>query len=176
MVKFNDDNQEIDQPPADQTDQESQQLVAYLDGELDDEVSREVERRLMDDAAYRQRLQQLQQTWDLLDELPRANRDESFTRSTVEFVALKAQEDMKETRALLQPGNRRTLVIRWLIILVAALLGWLLGDWYYGREHRALLDDLEVIAEYEQYRLTEDFEFLEKLEASGVFDEEAPGS
>ena len=45
---------------ADPSDHANQQLVAYLDGELDETVSQEIERRLADDPEYRLRLQQLQ--------------------------------------------------------------------------------------------------------------------
>ena len=37
------------------------------------------------------------------------------------------------------------------------------------KQHRQLLEDIEVISEFDQYRLTDDFDLLQKLEASGVF-------
>ena len=154
------------------SDQDSQQLVAYLDGELDDQSSRDVERRLSDDPEFRLRLQQLQQAWDLLDELPRANRDEAFTRSTVEFVTFNVRQQLAETKQWIKPGKGKTILWRLVITLLATGLGWWLGDWYFGQGHREILRDIEVISEFDQYRLTEEFEFLEKLEQSGVFDKE----
>ena len=50
-----------EQRPSDADDAMVEELVAYLDGELDPEASREVERRLTQDADYRLRLRQLQQ-------------------------------------------------------------------------------------------------------------------
>ena len=52
-------------------DQTYEQLVAYLDGELDAESSLQVERRLAEDAEFRRELRQLQRAWDMLDELPK---------------------------------------------------------------------------------------------------------
>ena len=169
MSEFDEDLEKTDLSESDLADQDSQQLVAYLDGELDAEASLEVERRLSDDPEYRLRLQQLQQAWDLLDELPHVERDESFTRSTVEFVTLSARQDLEETQQWLGSGVKRTLATRVVITFGIAVFGFFLGDWFFGREHRQLLDDLEVISEFDQYRLTEDFQFLKDLEQSGVF-------
>ena len=55
--------------PTTENDAVMQELVAYLDGELDAETSTRVEQRLTEDDDYRTQLQQLQRTWDLLDEL-----------------------------------------------------------------------------------------------------------
>ena len=41
-----------------------EELVAYLDGELDPVDSSRVERRLADDELYRQRLAEMQHAWD----------------------------------------------------------------------------------------------------------------
>ena len=74
---------------------------------------------------------------------------------------------MQRTRAW---GYVRVMAIwRVLALVVVTLLGWYLGDWYFGKQHRQLLEDIEVISEFDQYRLTEDFDFLQQLEASGVF-------
>ena len=169
MAEFNEDLEKNDLLESDLAEREGQQLVAYLDGELDDETNQEIERRLSADPEYRLRLQQLQQAWDLLDELPRLSRDEGFTRSTVEFVALSARQELKETQQWSRPGKHKTLFIRVVITVSAGILGLFLGDWFFGREHRQLLDDLEVISEFDQYRLTEDFEFLQDLEKADVF-------
>ena len=48
---------------SNQDDQESQQIVAYLDGELDSATNAEIEKRLADDAEFALRLQQLQRAW-----------------------------------------------------------------------------------------------------------------
>jgi anti-sigma factor RsiW len=69
------------QPTHDSSTRE--ELVAYLDGELDAAARQSVEERLARDAEYRSHLQSLQQAWDLLDELPRSSASESFTRTTV---------------------------------------------------------------------------------------------
>ena len=47
-------------------------MIAYLDGELPEAEARRMERRLADEPTLRARLRELQQTWDMLDALPKA--------------------------------------------------------------------------------------------------------
>ena len=49
MAEFNEDLEKNDLLESDLAEREGQQLVAYLDGELDDETNREIERRLSAD-------------------------------------------------------------------------------------------------------------------------------
>src|SRR5688572_28086867 len=80
------------------TENIDEQIVAYLDGELDAETEARVVRRLAEDAAYRSRLSQLQQAWDLLDNLRGSEGDEDFVQSTVAMVAVQAEEEARTMR------------------------------------------------------------------------------
>src|SRR5690606_17784140 len=77
----------------------AEELVAYLDGELEAAEQAQVERRLADDAAYRQKLAQLQKAWDLLDILQKSEPDAEFTRSTVEMVAVQQGQEADQLQA-----------------------------------------------------------------------------
>jgi|TARA_B110000881_G_scaffold215026_1_gene228398 hypothetical protein len=156
----------------DQADQESQQIVAYLDGELDAATNAEIEKRLADDAEFALRLQQLQRAWDLLDDLPRANSNIDFTRSTVELITVSAEDDLQATKNLVTQKKIQSWLIRSGVVGFAILLGWFIGDGYFGRAQRQLLRDLPVIHQFDEYRLTEDLEFLKQLQAAGLFNEE----
>ncbi|MFO0455321.1 MAG: anti-sigma factor family protein, partial [Planctomycetota bacterium] len=72
--------------PDDRREETDDELVAYLDGELTAEQSQKIELRLASDPGYRERLRELERTWDLLDELPTGEPTESFTRITIELV------------------------------------------------------------------------------------------
>ena len=109
----------------DSTRIEQAEMVAYLDGELDVQQVADVEKRLSEDPEYRVRLQQLQQAWDLLDELPRSKGDEQFTRSTVEIVVVKAREEARVLHDL-----RCVCVLGVYVILVD-----LFGDLHPGTHH-----------------------------------------
>jgi anti-sigma factor RsiW len=157
---------------VDQVDQESQQIVAYLDGELDSATNAEIEKRLADDAEFALRLQQLQRAWELLDELPRAKSNIDFTRSTVELIAVSAEDDLQATKNRQTQKKIQSLLIRSGLVSLAIVMGWFIGDWYFGRAQRQLLQDFPVIHQLDEYRLTEDMEFLKQLQDAGLFIEE----
>jgi anti-sigma factor RsiW len=161
-----------DDRPSEANDAMIEELVAYLDGELDAEASREVERRLSQDAHYRQRLRQLQHSWDLLDRLPRADVGEAFTQSTVAMIAVTAADDVKEMKA---GGTRRKRAVWWLgtgSVAASFLVGYLLVFSVARRERNQLLRDLPVIERMDEYRYADSIEFLRMLDAEGLFAEE----
>jgi anti-sigma factor RsiW len=163
--------------PSTTTDQE--QLVAYLDGELSHEEAQQVERRLSQDEGFRQLLRSLQQTWDLLDELPQPTLDDGFTQTTVEMVAVRMNEDVAADERRQQRWRRYRRVAQ----LAAVAAGLLLGFWgvryLLGRADRELLSDLPVIERVDLYDKIDDLAFLESLSKAGMFtetdNEESPG-
>ena len=155
----------------DETIQE--ELTAYLDGELESEHRRRVEERLARDPAYRTELQRMQRAWDMLDKLPKATVDDGFTRTTMEMVAVAAAEEAK-TQALEVPRRRRRqALIGTAAVAGAAVLGFVIGIQAWPNKSRQLLRDLPVIENFERYRHADSLDFLRKLEASKLFDEEA---
>src|SRR5947208_292785 len=73
------------QPPLD--DEQREDLVAYLDGELDEEAARALEAKLSLDSAVRSEADQLRRTWELLDYLPKAEPSPNFTHRTLDRVS-----------------------------------------------------------------------------------------
>jgi len=145
------------------------QLVAYLDGELDQEASRAFERRLSEDPELRKQLQQHQQTWDLLDDVPRAEVNETFTQTTVEMIAVSVEDDVKD---ILHRHSRKSRLY-WLggatISVLALMLGFVLMSSLLARPNRKLVDDLPVIENLDAYRNAESIDFLRNLEREGLF-------
>src|SRR5437660_9357523 len=70
------------------SDEERENLVAYLDGELDEKTAHDLETRLNLDPEARAEADALQQTWGLLDYLPRPEPSVSFTHRTLERLAV----------------------------------------------------------------------------------------
>ena len=157
------------QPHAEQTQAE---LVAYLDGELDSSANDEVERRLCEDAEYRRRLRQLQQSWDLMDFLPQIDMDERFTQSTLAMVAVRAADDVNVEQS-------QRLKRRWRLwwagaasTAVAFLAGYLFVYQVADRDNQQLLRDLPVIERMDEYRYADSVEFLRLLDQEGLFAED----
>ncbi len=150
-----------------------EQLVAYLDGELDADSSRRIEAMLANDPQVRGSLQQLDHTWELLDELDAAPLRENFTQTTLEMVAVAAIADAQGVAAA---GPRR----RWrrglLVgagVLAAAALGFL-AVWLLAPDpNRQLLQDLPVLENVDQYRQIDSLDFLRQLAREKLFPEDS---
>ena len=149
-----------------------EQLVSYLDGELDAETSREVERRLAEDENYRRELRHLQRAWDMLDELPSSEVSESFTQTTVEMVALSTAQDIEQTKSQFKRRGRLLWVLAGGSAVVAAGVGYMIVSSILTRPNRQLVNDLPVIENVELYRVADSVEFLRDLAKEDLFGDE----
>ncbi|MCA9212838.1 MAG: hypothetical protein KDB27_07230 [Planctomycetales bacterium] len=155
-------------PKPESLDQE--ELVAYLDGELEADAVRRVEDRLTTDERYRKLLQQLERSWELLDDLPQTTTDERFTQTTLEMVAVKAAEDNKELKPAKEGGSRTLAAV--FFAIVAGVIGFGLFGYWLDRENRTLIQDLAVIEQIDNYSNVDDIEFLLMLDSANLFDSE----
>jgi len=152
-------------PTADQGSLE-EQLVAYLDGELDDQSNRRVEELLATDPRARDTLERLEGTWDLLDSLDRVHVDEVFTKSTLEMVAVAASDDVEQEQAEAPRRRRRWWLAVGAGMLAACAVGFLVVWLLRPNPNDQLLEDLPVLERLDQYRQIDNVEFLELLLAN----------
>ncbi len=154
-------------PTLPEIDPVEEELVAYLDEELEPEHRARVELRLAEDARYRNKLQHMQKSWDMLDLLARSEPDEGFARTTVAMVALKAKEatDVQKESTL-----RFSLLFRLgfaVAALATLLIAYSFGSWFFSAADRQLVQDLPVIEHLDEYNHAQSVEFLKSLE--GIF-------
>jgi len=159
-----------DPSPADVSLDE--QLVAYLDGELDPHDSRRIEELLASDPEVRRRLQSLEQTWNLLDELDTAPVGEMFTQTTLEMTTASARENVERDQAEASKRRRRRRLTIVACTLAAALIGFFAVAMLAPDPNRQLLEDLPVLENLDEYRQIEGMEFLHLLHTSGLFSAE----
>src|SRR5215470_2449211 len=150
-------------------DQLDEQLVSYLDGELPPNEARQIEDLLARDGSARSRLNELASSWDLLDQLPRATVDELFTRTTVEMVALAAEDDAAQSQAALPAKHRRRSYLIAIAVAAAAAIGFGAIFFFAPNENDLLLRDLPVIANLELYRDVDDIEQLKQFQNEKLF-------
>jgi anti-sigma factor RsiW len=157
---------------ADTTTSIDEEIVAYLDGELDMETAAQVERRLADDPRYNARLNQLQRAWDMLDNLRRSEADDDFVNSTVAMVAVQAEEAAK-TQALRAVRRRN---FTWLALVAAVLLSMATAFFALqqrlSRENRQLVRNLPLIERVDEYGNVDSFEFVKQLQQENLFSAE----
>lgn len=163
-----------EEPVVTDEDRIQEELVAYLDGELDAVASDRVEGRLSSDPAYRLKLNELQSAWDLLDELPRAPVTETFTQTTVEMVAMTAEaEALHAEKEFNQRQSWSWLAIA-ASVLVACIVGYVIMWQRLDRPNQKLVQDLPVIENVELYRVADSVDFLRSLDEASLFDEDQP--
>jgi len=140
-----------------------EELVAYLDGELPPEDCRRVEARLASDADYRRQLHHLDQAWEALDALPASRGDDDFVRTTMEMVAIAAEDDLSRHAARAAAAGRRRM---WWLAgagIAAAAVGFAAARLVLSRGDAAFLADLPVIRHLDLLTHIEDVEFVRRL-------------
>lgn len=156
-------------PPADDPDDD---LIAYLDGELDNATAEAVEAQLADDPAARSRADEYKRSFDLLDYLPKPEPSATFATRTITRLMPTAVSGS-------QPAIPRRKV--WPEVLTWAVLAVLAGGMAFAgsRAWRAAttpppadlpLSDLAVIENLPLYAGVDDVRFVRELVRLDPFD------
>lgn len=147
----------------------NEQLTAYLDGELSGEELVAVEQRLLDDPDYLAQMQQLQQSWDLLDVLPPTHGYDAFVKTTMELVV---QDSGGEPSANAFLGwGFLTKVLMFLFIPGAVFAsGFAVTQQQNTAPFRRLIQDLPLIENHDRYaKLNLELDFLTRLHEASLF-------
>ncbi len=168
------------------SDQERENLVAYLDGELDAQSAQLVETKLNLDPAIRAEAEALRRSWEMLDYLPRPEPTAAFTSRTLE----RASGSGVQTAAV--KGRR----LRWpayafgagwaAALLIAGTAGFAAVKWLVPSQRAAvvqarepvdldqlLIRDLRVIDNKRLYELADDISFLRALDDPEMFGDDS---
>lgn len=160
------------------SDEDRADLVAYLDGELDESASRVLEARLANDPQARAEADTLRRTWEMLDYLPRAEASTSFTHRTLERLAVQTS-----ARTMPRPGRRLPwwlLAAGWAAALLLAAGGGLTAANLLWPRPAATADDgaeveaqlarhRRVIENRRLYEHVDDMDFLRALDRPDLF-------
>lgn len=152
-------------PGPQPSDRLSEELVAYLDGELSAGESESIELRLHQDDHVRSELQKFDRVWNALDDLPRVTVDDSFTRTTIEMAAVEARKELAHETVMF-PVRRRN---HWLklvaMVVTASAIGFASFAALAPNPNRVLYTNLPVILQLDAYSEVRDIEFLKLLHA-----------
>lgn len=148
-------------------------LVAYLDGELDEEQTEAVEQLLVESPVARREVDTLTQTWDLLELLPAEKASEDFTERTLATVRVDGTEPLATPPPWRRQARRGVALATWVAgLTLASIVGFLGTNRWMADESQPLLDDLPVIEKLDVYTDIDSVEFLEELHSSGILAEE----
>jgi len=152
------------------TPDERANLVAYLDGELEDAESRAIVTKLAHSATARREVEALEKTWELLEHLARPKASEDFTTRTLIEVG---REDSEGGRLGSKVRETAQKVVRGAVWTVAALLafgsGFGIMQWVWPNPTERLTRDLPIAEHLDEYRDVGTFEFLKELANSPEF-------
>jgi hypothetical protein len=148
--------------PQSTSEADDELLVSYLDNELDGAERSRVERRLATDDIFRSRMISLQQSWDLLDELPRAETNSELTASTMSMAVREAISDSTTVRQL-RTTSRRKILFQVASVVGALVVGFALIAIPARVRDARMLADLPVIQDLDLYRYADSVEFIRRL-------------
>lgn len=153
--------------------EERENLVPYLDGELDESSTQALDAKLARSPEARQEADALKRTWELLDFLPKPHASESFTNRTLDRL-----ETRKVAVARQQRRWRWAAGLGWAASVAAAgFLGFLVAR--DGPRVEAPEPTAEELRIYEHrdywhyYEKVDGLDFLKQLEGSNLFGEES---
>jgi anti-sigma factor RsiW len=155
-----------------QFDPAEEELVAYLDGELEPAARQRVEQRLGTDAALREKLRRTQQAWDALDLLPHTRADESFANTTIQMTVSQVLQN-SATSPLPSQKHFTAPYWPWLkigsVAFAAMLLGFILTKASHNKNRQKELREAHMAESFEALSETPSLEFLIKLRDEKLF-------
>lgn len=158
--------------------EQRENLVAYLDGELEDQAAREIEQVLASSPVARHDVDMLSRTWDLVGELPAVSATREFTTKTLESIAASRGSPSADPEAFSRNIRRFLgLAVAGVLLGLAGTVGFLATQRWIPNEAEELLNDYEILTEFDKYREVGDLENLRKLQEFREFsenDDESP--
>jgi anti-sigma factor RsiW len=149
-----------------------EQLVAYLDGELNDEQTAAIEERLRREPELRQMAEELDRTWGMLDALEPVSAGEEFSQKTMKAVITTGSAAVKQrpwSVATLLSSLVSSQALAWFGIGVIGTgcgfgIAALRGPSEESARATQLLRQIDVLDRYPEYSIVRDVESLGQLE------------
>jgi anti-sigma factor RsiW len=139
-------------------------LVAYLDGELDEGATQRIEGILAQSPVARNDTEMLVRTYDLLELLPRPKATTEFTEKTIATARLtEVKTDFAQSPALKTARDGLKLLVLAAVVFAVGVGGYAIANRLVSLESDQLVRDLPVVERMDDYREVGDFEFVKKL-------------
>jgi anti-sigma factor RsiW len=148
-------------------------IVAYLDGEMEEPAIELMERRLVSDDPLRRKADALDQTWHLLDSLDDVSASGEFISRTLSSIDVvdsdtESASQHRPWTQLFRQNEILPAIIGWvmfgfLLATIGLLTGRVLAQPRRGDNDAQILHQLPVLRNYHQYRIIPDLQFLEDL-------------
>ena len=145
-------------------------LVAYIDGELNEAESRAIATKLTQSPTARREVEILERTWELLEHLPRPAPSEDFTERTLTGIRKIDAEGGRFEEAFVGALRGLGRLAVWLGVAALAFVGgYLLTARVWHDPTRRLTRDLSIAEHLDEYRDAGNLEFLKQLSSAPAF-------
>lgn len=146
-------------------------LIAYLDGELDDAQTQQVEQILAESNVARHEIDMFARTWDMLGALPSHKVSAEFTQKTLSMIAVKPPPPPLSEQAWFQHVRRGCILAGWVTAaVVAGVVGYQITNSQIPNPADQLVDELPIIEKLDQLQEAGSVEFLRELHKQRAFD------
>ena len=152
------------------TPNERDNLVAYLDDELNEAEARAIATKLTQSVSARREVDALSKAWELLDFLPRPKASDDFTsRTLTKAERLSIPGDWIASVASRTARHAGRMAV-WTVGAAALfVLGAVATRYLWPDPTARLARDLSIAESYDEYRAVGSVEFLEALDRSPDF-------
>ncbi len=136
-------------------------LVAYLDGELPTDEADAVRARITRDPELKKRVEELQASWALLDQLPVPSPNPALAQSTIELITQGIAQSEQVTIV------NRLRQFRWYALAIVSAATVLVGVWISSSQNRSfqqsVVSDLFVLTHLRELESIDSQDWLDKL-------------
>lgn len=154
------------------TSEQRDNLVAYLDGELNEGATNEIEQLLANSAEARAEVERLSTTWNFLDDLAQPKASPGFSEKTLATVKIAEVQAGNGSRWSVR-ARRGAVTIVWIAALVlSAGIGFMATHHWIPNPATTLSDELPLIESLHIYSEVETVDFLTQLKNSKLFDDQ----
>lgn len=156
------------------TPEQRADLVAYLDGELDEDTSDALETTLAQSPVARHEVDMLTRTWALMDDLPQPSPSQEFAVRTLTAVRIEnAPTQLLVERPWFGHARRGAVIAGLVAVLtLGGFAGFHVTHNLLPDRNQPLLDDLDVIENLDDYSDIGSIHDLAELEKQRVFHED----
>lgn len=161
------------------TEDEKAELVAYLDGELDEAATQAIEAKIATNPEARAELDALKQAWGMLDFLPKASPSPNFTNRTMERLSLEKVGRAPGKTGSTPRKNPWFARVGWAAAAVVALAGGYYASTRFfvaplppepiPEDDLPLVQYLRIAEKWRLYENVDDLDFVKKLRSPDLF-------
>ncbi|MBI1344808.1 hypothetical protein GC163_00815 [bacterium] len=157
---------------ADQRDN----LVAYLDGELADVETQQIDQVLARSEVARHEVEALARTWELLDLLPKPNATTGFADRTLTTLRLaEVRTSMVDQPWFAYVRNSVVIVVSLVLLTVCGYAGYQIALQAIPNPQAEMLSRLPLLRNLDVYLEIRDLNFVKELQRSSLFAMRASG-